>query len=579
MGPKKDSVWDQFHEPYIPEGGKAQKAVCKLCQVAIGAAATRLRQHYIACPKRPRSIGQLELGVQAPPRKKVATSTQSSHVTTTSATSSKPTPCSECGTLALSSTFSNGRVHFDYLTKEEHQHVVELFGRAIHQTAMAFQAFEHLDWDEFFHTIHGSFKRPTIEAIGGDLMQLEYKNIMFEVMRSLKQLVMICLTLDGGTNIQGKQVINMMACSPMAFFLEHFTMELCRESADNLYCKLMDCKRRLLLTIRNLAPGFQPALDLTGDSDSCNKHFVNAPMFSFCSDLSSVMVKLRRLCIQDDEFVFAFGCALHVLHNLCMDLVKEFPGIKNIVKHMVFLVKTIRKTHLIQQQFDKVSKEKYGQTLVLILFTKKRWGTRCDAAKRLNRVRTAICQLPTEILSNELDIDLAPELRNIILDVAFWKGLAALEVLFSTICPCLTYFEGDESTLSSVYACFLAIAHHLRTLPPNVSTALQIAAADFDKMQSLVVNRLRTIYSPAHALSFHTDPLFNQMRTNLTALYGEDFLKLGGASILQQCKKALKRLVGESGIKLNRKLQAEFGHYIVRVIQDNDDFADVLAKP
>ncbi len=75
---------------------------------------------------------------------------------------------------------------------------------------------------------------------------------------------MICLTLDGATNIQGKQVINMMACGPMAFFLEHFTMELRREFADNLYYKLMDCKRRLLLTIRNLAPGFQPALDLTG---------------------------------------------------------------------------------------------------------------------------------------------------------------------------------------------------------------------------------------------------------------------------------------------------------------------------
>jgi hypothetical protein len=289
-------------------------------------------------------------------------------------------------------------------------------------------------------------------------------------------------------------------------------MELRRESVDNLYCKLMDCKRRLLLTIRNLAPGFQPALDLTGDFDSddnvlvatCNKHFVNAPMFSFCSDLPSVMVKLHRLCIQDDEFVFAFGCALHALHNMCMDLVKEFPGIKNIVKHMVFLVKTIRKTHLIQQLFDKLSKEKYGQTLVLILFTKTRWGTICDAAKRLNRVRTTICQLPTEILSNEHNIDLAPKLRDVILDATFWKGLVALEVLFSTICACFTYLEGDESTLLSVYACFLAIAHHLRTLPPNVSIALQIAAADFDKMQSLVVNRLWTIYSPAHALSFRS---------------------------------------------------------------------------
>jgi len=40
----------------------------------------------------------------------------------------------------------------------------------------------------------------------------------------------------------------------------------------------------------------------------------------------------------------------------------------------------------------------------------------------------------------------------------------------------------------------------------------------------------------------------------------------------------LKRLAGEGDIELNRKLQAEFGHYIVRVIQDDDDFADVLAK-
>jgi hypothetical protein len=65
-------------------------------------------------------------------------------MTTASATSSKPTPCSECGALASSSTLNNGCAHFDYLTKEEHQHVVKLFGRAIHQIAMPFQAFEHL---------------------------------------------------------------------------------------------------------------------------------------------------------------------------------------------------------------------------------------------------------------------------------------------------------------------------------------------------------------------------------------------------------------------------------------------------
>jgi hypothetical protein len=59
---------------------------------------------------------------------------------------------------------------FQLPDEEEHQHMVELFGRAIHQTATAFHAFEHPPWDEFFHTIRCSFKRPTTEVIGGDLM-------------------------------------------------------------------------------------------------------------------------------------------------------------------------------------------------------------------------------------------------------------------------------------------------------------------------------------------------------------------------------------------------------------------------
>ncbi|CAM6075774.1 unnamed protein product, partial [Sphagnum tenellum] len=42
-----------------------------------------------------------------------------------------------------------------------------------------------------------------------------------------------------------------------------------------------------------------------------------------------------------------------------------------------------------------------------------------------------------------------------------------VEVLFSVIFSCLSYLEGDESTFSSVYACFLAVAHHFRTLRPD----------------------------------------------------------------------------------------------------------------
>jgi hypothetical protein len=329
---------------------------------------------------------------------------------------------------ASSSTFSNGRAHFDYLTREENERLCKMFAHAIHQTAMSFKAFEHHTWQEFFHALHGAFHIPSTEIICGNLLHLEYTNIMAEVVRNLKQFVMICLTLDGATNVEGKQIINLMACRPMAFFLEHFSMELRRESAENLYEKLIDCKRRLLLTIRELTPGFinhvisSDARDDDADPQqvaTLNEHFVGVPMFTFCSDSPSVMIKLRRLCIQDTEFLFAFGCSSHALHNLCMDLVKEFPVVKLIVKQIVFLVKSVHKTHLIQQLFDKICKEKYGITLMLILFTKTRCGTVRDAAKRLNRVRTAMCQLSIEIMSNNLNIDLPNDLRDLILTATF----------------------------------------------------------------------------------------------------------------------------------------------------------------
>ncbi|CAK9226006.1 unnamed protein product [Sphagnum troendelagicum] len=162
---------------------------------------------------------------------------------------------------------------------------------------------------------------------------------MAEVVRNLKQFVMICLTLDGATNVQGKQIINLMACGPMAFFL---STELRRESTENLYEKLIDCKRRLLLTICELALGFvSHVVSSNADDDDAdpqqvatmNEHFVGAPMFTFCSDSPSVMIKLRHLSVEvlfsvicfylsylegdESTFLSVYTCFLAVAHHFC----------------------------------------------------------------------------------------------------------------------------------------------------------------------------------------------------------------------------------------------------------------------
>jgi hypothetical protein len=346
--------------------------------------------------------------------------------------------------------------------------------------------------------------------------------------------------------------------------------------------------------IRPLSPGYGllRVLDMTESDDHdeggattplavLNEHFRDAPMFNFCSDSPSVMKLLRKLCVQDGQFAFAFGCAPHALHNLCMDFVKGFPRIKEIVKLVVWLVRSIRKTHLILALFDKICLQRFGRTYVLILYTKTRWGTLCDAVKRLCLVRAAICHLPTEIVVTELDTDLDEETKALIMDQAFWKGVAAVEALLTPICSVLAYLEGDYATFSSVYPCFLAVAHHIRTLSSDVKTALRLDDVDLTAMHECIGHRLRTIYSPAHALTFRTDPLFYGMCKSLTDIYGEGFVQLGQSkTILQQCKVAIKRLAGIHTAS-NVSLQAEFASFVVRVNghDEDDDFADMPARP
>jgi hypothetical protein len=71
--------------------------------------------------------------------------------------------------------------------------------------------------------------------------------------------------------------------------------------------------------------------------------------------------------------------------------------------------------------------------------------------------------LPGEISANDLPIAIPDGLMNLLLDGAFWKGVAALEMLFKPIpiVSCLTYLEGDEAPFSSIYACYLTIVFHI----------------------------------------------------------------------------------------------------------------------
>ncbi len=93
-------------------------------------------------------------------------------------------------------------------------------------------------------------------------MQAKYAVTMNDVLFALGKHLLICFTLDDATNVQGKQVINMMACGPKPFFLEHFTMEFRRDIMANLLEKLLNCKLRLFRSIHQSVLGFVLSRDI-----------------------------------------------------------------------------------------------------------------------------------------------------------------------------------------------------------------------------------------------------------------------------------------------------------------------------
>jgi hypothetical protein len=97
-------------------------------------------------------------------------------------------------------------------------------------------------------------------------------------------------------------------------------------------------------------------------------------------------------------------------------------------------------------------------------------------------------------------------------------------------------------------------------------------------MHTLVCHHLKTIFSPTHALAFRTDPLFDDLRDNLAKLHMDVFFNLGDLTILQEFKKAIKRMAA-TDVLLNRLMQSEFGLYTIRVEDNDDNFADVFSMP
>ncbi|KAH6562477.1 hypothetical protein BASA60_011100 [Batrachochytrium salamandrivorans] len=302
-----------------------------------------------------------------------------------------------------------------------------------------------------------------------------------------------------------------MACGPAAIFIEHFCMDLSSESAAHLLVKLTSIKDRLIVAL------YPPC---NRDNDVPDPAIAAADLlWTVCTDNPNVMRLLPKMCVDSGHYTFEFGCSPHAMHNLCKDLLKMAEP-KSILGKVLVVVKGIRNVHLLTSMFDMLCIQKLNSSYVLILFTTSRWTTSTFALKRLLLVKQVLVAMPHSIDHDDTfrAVSMCADLQSIILDLIFWKDVAAL--------------------------------HHL-LLPLNACTG--------------------TIFSPAHALALMTDPLFTDMVVSLKRVHGNRFVELGQGSIMAHCREASKQIDKDDG-HLGDKLTEEFAGFMQRRVGKDSYF-------
>ncbi|KAH6581426.1 hypothetical protein BASA61_009074 [Batrachochytrium salamandrivorans] len=352
-----------------------------------------------------------------------------------------------------------------------------------------------------------------------------------------------------------------MACGPAAIFIEHFCMDLSSESAAHLLVKLTSIKDRLIVAL------YPPC---NRDNDVPDPAIAAADLlWTVCTDNPNVMRLLPKMCVDSGHYTFEFGCSPHAMHNLCKDLLKMAEP-KSILGKVLVVVKGIRNVHLLTSMFDMLCIQKLNSSYVLILFTTSRWTTSTFALKRLLLVKQVLVAMPHSIDHDDTfrAVSMCADLQSIILDLIFWKDVAALHHLLLPLNACTGYLEGDDATLSVVYTCLLGEAHHFQTIDSDLLLQLRIDRAT---LIELVHCRFSTIFSPAHALALMTDPLFTDMVVSLKRVHGNRFVELGQGSIMAHCREASKQIDKDDG-HLGDKLTEEFAGFMQRRVGKDSYF-------
>lgn len=360
-------------------------------------------------------------------------------------------------------------------------------------------------WRAFFSEAFGdSWKPPSRHTITEHYLSKLYRESRESVLHVLSSTDRgLCMGVDGFSDANSRSLFNVNVGGPLPFVFSTFRLDGELESAANL--------ASILSTQAKEVSGLTSPDKPEGSPD----------IFGFVSDSPNVMTKTRRLLVGEEigsgPMAFAYGCVCHALSNSVKDLCKNL-FVKTTLSRCVKVVRFFKNTHvasaLLLQERTAMSPSKRTRTLKG--FSSTRWNGAAECIDSCVENQSLIVGIFTrqkmlpekdrkmDFVSNT---SLAKDIVSFILDGEFWESLRSLLPIFRIYNRIVTELESDTVPISSVLLAFTLLFELAPILSPSPD-AHRVCLS----MQSSLLHRYRTIYSPVHVLSCILDPAIPHCR-------------------------------------------------------------------
>jgi len=334
----------------------------------------------------------------------------------------------------------------------------------------------------------------------------------------------VSCSIDGLVDATGKVVYNVVFYLPEPYFVASFRLGAEAATAENLRSHLLAALATPLaarVSRFDLFPGAaRPSREV---------YLASRQLLAFCSDNPTVMQSLRRLVVDSDMALFAYGCAAHAANLVGKDLaaIEPFRAARiNAVIIIVFFTRSTRAMAMlsanVQQLRTAGERVPYLQT-----YSRTRWvGETASIASVVGSIG-ALRRTLSDNIRIRPRVAIPAAVTAAVNEPGPLAEMGRALPFLKMLSKCVATIEADSAPLSTVAGVFCALRLCLSSCFSDLPVATRTA------IQASIAARYSLIHDPMLALAFYLDPFWVGVRMRGAALEwsGKTFIFLREAGL------------------------------------------------